>query len=388
LYGRPHVPTGYHPSQPHEAGLMRVLHVYKTYYPEDDTGIPRVIHTLAEAQSPLGVETRVMALLDPRYGSLPLPVGSHTVRPVPRDLSIASTSLAWRAFPVFAEEARAADIVHYHFPWPFADLLHQTLGRGKPSVVTYHSDIVRQKLMAKAYRPLLDRFLGSVDAIVATSPNYVLSSTILRGQGSRVTTIPIGLPDRQAPDAALVDGWRTRVGEGFFLFVGAPRYYKGLGYLIEAARETGLPVVLAGRAAGATPELDNLPANVVHVGGVSEQDKEALLALSRAFVFPSHLRSEAFGVALLEAARAGRPMISCDIGTGTSYVNRDGVTGYAVAPADPLALASAMKALDQDDDLASGMGEAARLRYQALFTARAMGQAYLELYQEILSRRT
>ena len=112
-----------------------------------------------------------------------------------------------------------------------------------------------------------------------------------------------------------------------------------------------------------------------------------LLALCRAFVFPSHLRSEAFGVALLEAARAGRPMISCEIGSGTSYVNRDGETGIVVAPRDAPALARAMAQLVGDEALAKAMGAAARERYETLFGADAMADAYLDLYRELLAGR-
>jgi rhamnosyl/mannosyltransferase len=104
-------------------------------------------------------------------------------------------------------------------------------------------------------------------------------------------------------------------------------------------------------------------------------------------VFPSHLRSEAFGVALLEAARAGKPMISCEIGTGTSYVNIDQLTGLTVPPADATALASAMTAIWNNPDLAARMGHAARERYLELFTAKAMGQSYAALYRELATSK-
>lgn len=47
-------------------------------------------------------------------------------------------------------------------------------------VVTYHSDIVKQKRLMKLYQPLQERFLASVDCIVASSPNYVASSQTLK----------------------------------------------------------------------------------------------------------------------------------------------------------------------------------------------------------------
>ena len=62
-------------------------------------------------------------------------------------------------------------MVHYHFPWPFADLLEMIAGGSKPYIVTYHSDIVRQKLLGKYYRPLMNRFLGGAARVVATSQN-------------------------------------------------------------------------------------------------------------------------------------------------------------------------------------------------------------------------
>src|SRR5690606_23534758 len=83
--------------------------------------------------------------------------------------------------------------------------------------------------------------------------------------------------------------------------------------------------------------------NIHFLGQLSEEDKTVLLMLCYAFVFPSHLRSEAFGLSLLEAAMFGKPMISCEIGTGTSYINYMNNTGYVVPPADSLALANAMQ---------------------------------------------
>lgn len=364
--------------------ILKILHVYKTYLPEDFTGVPRVIHSIAESLAGRGFESHVLALTSGPASAAPLQVGQHTVHQVRRAAKIASTDLSLRLFGVFRELAEECDVLHYHFPWPLADLLHLLYGRRRPSVVTYHSDIIKQRELLKLYSPLMHRFLNSVDAIVATSPNYAQSSSVLSGHSSKLSVIPIGIGARQLPDVPLVQMWRDRVGEGFCLFVGAPRYYKGLPMLIAAARLSGLPVVIAG---GGTPDFDlgTLPNNVKFLGAVEEMDKEALLQLCAAFVFPSHLRSEAFGVALLEAARAGKPMISCEIGTGTTYVNLNGETGIAVPPNDAAALAGAMVRITTDPDLANSMGQSAMRRFQSCFTAEAAGTAYMELYRRIAS---
>jgi rhamnosyl/mannosyltransferase len=99
-------------------------------------------------------------------------------------------------------------------------------------------------------------------------------------------------------------------------------------------------------------------------------------------VLPSHLRSEAFGMALVEAAMFGRPMISCAIGTGTSFVNQHEVSGFVVASESPAALAAAMNTLLSDEALARRMGRAARARYEQLFSGAALGEAYAKLYRE------
>lgn len=360
---------------------MRVLHFFKTYLPDSFTGVERVIHAIAESTAPLGITSDVLSLSKEPSGT-PIRIGAHYSHQAKQDLYVASTGLSRSVFPAFKRLAAEADIVHYHFPWPMMDLVHVLTPPGKPSVVTYHSDVVKQQGLLRLYRPLMDRFLRSVDAIVATSPNYMASSPVLAGYTDKLSLIPIGIDEGGPLDANNLLTLRARCGDRFFLFLGALRYYKGLPFLLEAARQTGLPVVIAGAGDTAAITALNLP-NVHVLGEVTEREKQALLSLCTAFVFPSHLRSEAFGVALLEAARAGKPMISCEIGTGTSYVNLDGVTGLTIPPADPAALAQAMLTLATNPDLCRAMGQAARERYEKLFTAKEMGEAYTRLYRTL-----
>lgn len=88
--------------------------------------------------------------------------------------------------------------------------------------------------------------------------------------------------------------------------------------------------------------------------------------------------------ALLEGAMFGKPMISSEIGTGTTYINVYGETGLVVPPSDPKALRQAMQHLWYNPLFASEMGRLAEKRYLALFTADKMVNSYVELYRKLL----
>jgi len=294
-------------------------------------------------------------------------------------------------FRLYREHADWADVIQIHYPWPFADLVHILSGVRKPVVVTYHSDIVRQGWLEQLYRPLRRLFFRSVDVVVATSPNYMDTSTFLQRVKEKCTTIPLGLcPESYTPPSqAAQSGITEKFGSGYFLFVGVLRYYKGLDILIDAAARNGLPVVIAGKG----PEESSLRAevrrralrNVHFTGFVSDDEKAALFKSCRAVVFPSCLRSEAFGVTLLEGLLFGKPLISCEIGTGTTFVNIDQETGLVVPPRDAMALALAMRLLHENEDLAEQMGKSARERFNRVFAGDIVGNSYAKLYQKVVN---
>jgi rhamnosyl/mannosyltransferase len=263
----------------------------------------------------------------------------------------------------------------------------------KPTVVTYHSDIIRQKRLLKLYRPLKWKFLGDVSRIVATSPNYLATSDVLAKYKHKVSVIPSGLDKATypVPSPDKLTYWRERLGPKFFLFVGVIRYYKGLHILMEAAQGTDYPIVIV----GAGPIEKELKAqalqlglrNIHFLGRLPDEDKVAMLTLCYGVLFPSHLRSEAFGISLLEGAMYGKPMISSEIGTGTTYVNIGGETGLVVPPADSGALRQAMLHLWEHPDQAAEMGQRAYARYLSHFTADKMCKSYADLYQRLVENR-
>ncbi len=381
---------------------MNVLHVYRTYFPDPPGGLQEAIRQIALSTQSLpneAIENRVFTLS-------PAPIPAQIERAegqVVRARSWvapASCDLGFIAsFQLFSIQLEWADIIHYHFPWPFADILH-FLSRinkkyNKPCVMTYHSDVVAKGWLGKLYQPLMKRMLNSMDAVIATSTAYIKSSPILASTVSSqyLHTIPLGIMEssyqqyqEDAIDVSLQQQFGLKAGK-YFLFIGVLRAYKGLYFLLETAKQVGFPIAIAGTGV----EQDKLStiakqsSNIHLLGQVTNAEKMALIAGCKALILPSHLRSEAFGVVLIEAAMCGKPMISCEIGTGTSFANLDNKTGFVVPPKSPDALANAMQKLITDDDLTKKMGKAARQRYQDLFSGEALGMAYAQRYKKILN---
>lgn len=370
---------------------MKVMHVYKSYYPDTLGGIEKSIAGISAVTANLGCDNHLLTTSSKLNLSSQLFPGLR-VHYFPQTLQLASCPLSWQAFTDFKVTISDADIIHYHFPWPFADLLHLSHHINKPSIITYHSDIIRQRVLKYAYTPLMHAFLKKVDCIVPTSPNLFKNSRVLQKFSHKCQVIPLGIDTRayqHTIDRKQIQALKVQFGGEFFLFLGVLRYYKGLHLLIEAASDTTLPIVIAGDG----PEKEALIAltkkrrlsNIYFLGKISETHKVALLQACRAVVLPSHLPSEAFGISLLEGLLFAKPLISTELGTGTSYVNQDGKTGLVIKPNDSAALNAALLKLANNDQLVQQMRANAKLRFTEQFNIDVIGQQYFHQYQLILN---
>ncbi|MCM2395693.1 glycosyltransferase family 4 protein [Rhizobium sp. S95] len=372
---------------------MRVLHFFKTYWPDTFGGVERTIHAIARGGRKYGIDAEILSLsTNPEQNSLNFD-GSFAHK-AKLDFQFASTGFSTEAFSRFKELSAQADVIHYHFPWPFMDLVHLWTSPKAATVVTYHSDIVKQKFLLQLYKPIMHKFLGSVDCICATSPAYTETSPVLSEYKDKTSVIPLGLDEADYPHATPEEllRWQQKFKHPFFLFVGVLRYYKGLHTLLVAAKKVDADILIV----GAGPMEKSLKAmseqlglhNVHFLGSLPDASKSALLELCTAFAFPSHLRSEAFGLSLVEASMFGKPMISTNIGTGTSYVNLDGETGFVVSPDDANALAQAMQDCLQQPERMHQLGANARKRFEAQFTADKMCERYASVYEVALRKKS
>ncbi len=369
--------------------MSTLLHIYKDYYPVLG-GIENHLRTLAEAQAARGHQVTV--LVTSRDGQTHM-AEMNGVRVVyaGRLATVASTPLSlalplclWREKP---------DIAHLHFPYPIGDLAHLLASRARRTVITYHSDIVRQKTLLRFYAPWLRLALGRAQRIIATSPRYIETSPFLAPRAAKCVVIPYGIhPERfEAVDPAQVAALRAPYREPLILFVGQLRYYKGVEFLIRAMPQvTGHAWLVGTDTTTRRAELEALAQTLGvadRVTFLGEQDAQ-LPAYFRAcdvFVLPSIERSEAFGIVQLEAMAAGKPVVSSDVGTGVAWVNQHGVTGLVVPPRDPAALATALNRLTADAALRAQLGAAGQQRVRSEFTVGTMVDRIEAVYQAVLA---
>ena len=110
--------------------MMKVLHVYKTYYPDTWGGIEKTIYQISEELEVRGIESTVLSLSEnPSPGEHA--VGRHRAIQAKQDIALFSTGMSLDFFVKFRRLSKDADVVHYHFPWPWMDLAAIFLGRSE-----------------------------------------------------------------------------------------------------------------------------------------------------------------------------------------------------------------------------------------------------------------
>ncbi|WP_197413042.1 glycosyltransferase [Vibrio sp. MEBiC08052] len=374
---------------------IKVLHVYRTFFPDPPGGLQEAIRQICINTRPHSIISKVFTLSpDPSPESIFFD-GIEVIR-AKSHLAPASCDISGiDGIKKFKELSEWADIINYHYPWPFSDVLNFFSSKNKIKVITYHSDIVRQKYILHFYQPLMSKMLREMDKVIVTSDNYAKTSKTIINYVSeeQLRTIPLGIKDFSIDyNSSLKNDTLEKFGlydTEYVLYLGVLRYYKGLHVVIDAAKKTDKIIVIA----GAGPEEERLKAkargikNIIFTGRVTEQQKLDLVANCKLMVLASHLRSEAFGMVLVEGLMFSKPLISCEIGTGTSYVNVDGLTGEVIPPNDYQALAKAIDKISNDQDLYNEYSNNARARYLKLFSDVSLGKLYSNLYLEILGNK-
>lgn len=366
---------------------MRVLQINKLYYPWVG-GVEKHVRTLAEGLRE-HCEVEVLICQPKGKGIVEHMNGVKVTRAGSTGMFL-GMPISF-SFPfLLREKGREADILHFHSPFPLGELacLLNNL-KGKKIVVTYHSDIVRQKFWLKLYGPFLKLFLRRADRIIATSQNLLDSSPFLQPVKKKCHVVPLGID---------IEEFRNRVTEKvefpnqrnkkIVFFVGRLVSYKGLEFLIEAMQNVDALLLVVGEGPLREQLADHvkslhLEERVIFLGKLSDEELKYCYEVCNVFVLPSVERTEAFGIVQLEAMLAGKPVVNTDLPTGVPFVSKDGETGITVSTRDPHALAGAMNRILLDPVLEKKFGENGVKRAHAMFSKEVMIKRILEIYREL-----
>lgn len=369
---------------------MRVTMINK-YYPPHLGGIEYHMRDLAEALVEHGVEVGAVVANEGPMASVESVNGVDLVR-LGRAFAYASTPVVPGMTGAIRRVAKHSDVLHLHFPYPWGEFSWLRAHPKVPTVLAYHSDIVRQKAMLAAYAPILRRVLDRVDVVLASSPNMVEHSPFLSAIADKCRVIPYGIDVGRYADTpellARAEELRAGHSRPIVLFVGRLVYYKGPEVLVKAMRDVDADLVMIGRGP-LRPELEALVAStgigdrVTFLDPIVDEELAAWYHAADIFCLPSVARSEAYGLVQVEAHASGTPTVSTTLTTSVPFVNADGVTGLTVPPGDVAKLAEALEALVADESLRKRLGAQARQRAREEFTIARMVEQTMDVYREV-----
>ncbi len=366
---------------------IRVLHIGKYYHPYRG-GFESSLYTLIN-ELKNAVEFKVLAAH----------TGCTTAIEKMKDVTIVRLANFGKIFsqPItptlpFWIKNETADIVHLHMPNPLAMISYLIASPPGKLVVSYHNDIIRQKGAMVFLRPFVLKLLEKACAIVVTSENLINGSDILKRFRAKCRVIPHGIDiTRFELTPEILNESRkvkNRINKPVILFVGRLVSYKGLGYLIKAMRDIDAKLLIIGTG---PQELQlrilarilNVRGRIEWLGDVPDEKLSIYYNACDLFVLPSCANSESFGLVILEAHAARKPVVSTDLPTGVTFTNLNEVTGCVVPPRDSLALAQAINRLLGSKDLKERYGENGRERAKNEFSKEMMAERFLTLYSTI-----
>jgi glycosyltransferase involved in cell wall biosynthesis len=385
---------------------LRILHIGK-YYPPFSGGIENFLHDLLLSHINSGLE--VAAIVHSHDSSVRKTIikkyeGVLVYRvPCHGKFLYAPVSPLFPFVLIKAVNEFKPDIIHLHMPntscfWIFLIPAIKKI----PLIVHWHSDVVQSAIDKKLkyaypfYKPFEQAILKKSAAIIATSQPYLETSFALENWNQKTTIIPLGIKDKRIHIPEDIKDWAQKtwgdpnVHKIRLLCVGRLTYYKGHERLIRAvARIPDARLIIVGKGElmeklKQTISRHGLEKQVALIGYLEEERLEALLSSTHCLVLPSIERTEAFGVVLLEAMRAGKPAIIFNIkGSGTGLVVKDRITGLNIPLDNEPRLINAINTITSSPRIRKDMGENARERFKTKFHIDQIGNSVINLYKKI-----
>jgi glycosyltransferase involved in cell wall biosynthesis len=373
---------------------MKILQLGK-FYPPDTGGMETALYNITEELNQRGIQCDVLcANKEKKYRNDSLN-GYKVIRTSNYGI-VASTSISPQMIRELKKVIANYDILHIHHPNPTANLaLFMANPKKQKVVIHWHSDIIKQQLELRFYKPLLIWMLKKADVIIGTSQKYIDESLQLKDFKNKCVPIPIGIKKNDiGVDENKFEEIKVRFKNKKIIFsLGRFIYYKGFEYLIESAKY--LPdnyVILLGGDGELKEKYEQiirengLSEKVFLVGKIDQKDLGSYYEACDLFCLPSIAKSEAYGIVMIEAMSFGKPVVATKIkGSGTDWVNQDGITGLNVNPEDAEQLAKAFQTILENPAMYQKFSENAHHRYLNEFTIETEIEKLIKVYRTILN---
>ena len=373
---------------------LRILEVNKAYHPHIG-GIETLVKQYSEELGTVcGAYFRTLVCRDGRGRTLRENINGVELTRAGSLGTYFKCPLSLSFVRLFRKMAKKADVVHIHLPFPLADAAAMLSGYKGRIVVSWHSDVVKQKKLMLIYKPFMRWLLRRADAVIVATEGHINGSEHLPEYREKCAVVPYGIrPEdylsierRPVLTERATDKTAVKV-----FFTGRLVYYKGVDVLLRAfSKVKGCELFIAGEG-DLEPKLREyarkrgLDGRVHFLGFLPEEELRQAYADCDIFVLPSVARSEAFGIVQLEAMVYGKPVINTDLPSGVPHVSLDGITGLTVPPSDAGALAKAVNTLAADPGLRERYGKAAAERVSSVFNEK---EVIKRLYKVLSGRRT
>lgn len=372
---------------------MRILHVAKYYYPYAG-GMESIVKDLCEGLVQKGHEITVLCSHDKWSYEETVINGVKVIR-LPRLWVLFGQNINLRAFSKLRSLAKAADIVHLHTPNPLFETASLFIPKSIPVVCTYHSDIVRQRLLLKFYKPLFNRVLSRLNSVYVPTENHIKYSEFLIHRKDKCKIVPFGIHTHHliSSDETIQEAMRLRSEYGSYcIFIGRLVGYKGIPTLLKAMQGVDQKLVIVGDGPDRLKTIQmikelNLESKVILLGKVFDKIKfSALIHGSEFLVLPSVTPNENFGIVQLEAMACAKPVITTRLKSGVPAVGIENKTTFLSEPGNHEDLNAKMLTLFASSEMKREMGRAARVHFEENYTHQSMIEKQDHFYKHILTQ--
>lgn len=381
---------------------LRVLHIGK-FYPPYRGGMEVFLADLITEQRRQGIDAHALVHGDPEADD---PAWVKRV-PVQFSLVYAPMAMGFRTALGDAIARIRPDVLHLHLPnnsalWA----LTLPIARKIPWVIHWQSDIVFSEikwsvaLAYMLYKPFEQALLERSAQIIATTPPYLEASKALSNWHNKTAIIPLGINVADIPAPVELPpeiGWRADT-QLKLLSVGRLIYYKGFETLIEAVSTMpGVELLIVGEGE-LRPQLEAQIKETCHpgkapqirlLGAIDDAQKHTLLAQCDVFCLASRERTEAYGIAVLEAMVHGRPCVVTDLpGSGMPWIVAQAKSGLRVPYEDVHAWRSHIARMQHDVALRERCGKAGIEAIQRLFSMGPCEREINRYYRSLVPEST